>query len=103
MAVRSQVPPAIECDLTLRPDADTVVMLSASWCQYCRAARRFLHREHIKYCEYDIETSTEGRRRYRAQTTHVIPILSLRDQVFIGFDESQITQALIGYGLRGRQ
>lgn len=90
----------IRCGQQLNPDADTVVMLSASWCDYCRQARRFLQGEHIKHCEYDIESDAEGKRRFEAQAVKIIPILTLRDQTFIGFEREQIEQALMARGLR---
>ena len=96
---RSAAP--IRCGQQLTPDADTVVMLSASWCGYCRQARRFLQGEHIKHCEYDIESDAEGRRRFEAQPVKVIPILTLRDETFVGFEREQIEQALMAKGVRG--
>ena len=92
--------PPIRCGQQLQPDADTVVMLSASWCGYCRQARRYLQGEHIKYCEYDIETDAEGRRRFLAQPVKVIPILTLSGETFVGFEREEIEQALVAKGLR---
>ena len=91
----------IRCGQQLNPDVDTVVMLSASWCGYCRQARRYLQQEHIKHCEYDIETDAEGKRRFEAQPVKVIPILTLREQTFVGFEREEIEQALMAKGLRG--
>lgn len=98
--VSQHSPPAVVCDHAQRPTADTVVMLSASWCGYCRAARRFLQGEHIKYCEYDIETDAEGRRRFAAQPVKVIPLLMLGEETFVGFEREQLVQALVAKGLR---
>lgn len=100
MMVTKRSQPAVVCDRAQRPDADTVVMLSASWCGYCRAARRFLQGENIKHCEYDIETDAEGRRRFAAQPVKVIPILTLGEETFVGFEREQIVQALVAKGLR---
>ena len=49
-------PSARFCDIDVRPDADTVVMLSAAWCGYCRRARTWLVANHVRHCEYDVET-----------------------------------------------
>lgn len=98
--VNNRSPEAVRCGQDLTPDADTVVMLSATWCGYCRQARRYLVGEHIKYCEYDIESDAEGRRRFAAQAVKVIPILTLRDQTFVGFEREQIEQALVAKGLK---
>ena len=95
---RAQAP--VRCDRPLPVTADTVVMLSASWCGYCRAARRFLQGENIKHCEYDIETDAEGRRRFAAQPVKVIPILTLGAETFVGFEREQILGALVAKGLR---
>jgi len=91
----------IRCGQELNPDADTVVMLSASWCGYCRKARRYLQGEHIKHCEYDIETNAEGMRRFDAQPVKVIPILTFGGETFVGFERERIEQALVAKGLRG--
>ena len=92
--------PRILCGQQLTPDANTVVMLSASWCGFCRQARIFMHDEHIKHCEYDIETDQEGMRRFAAQPVKVIPILTLGDETFVGFEREQLVQALVAKGLR---
>ena len=100
MMVSNRSQPAVVCDRAHRPDADTVVMLSASWCGNCRAARRFLQGENIKHCEYDIETDAEGRRRFAMQPVKVIPILTLGAETVLGFEREQIVQALVAKGLR---
>ena len=100
MMINSRTPAPIRCDQALTPDADTLVMLSASWCGYCRAARRFLQGEKIEYCEYDIETDAEGRRRFARQPVKVIPILTLGEQTFVGFEREEILVALQARGLR---
>ena len=100
MMVSNRSQPVVVCDRAQRPSADTVVMLSASWCGYCRAARRFLQGENIKHCEYDIETDAEGRRRFAMQPVKVIPILTLGEETFVGFEREQIVQALVAKGLR---
>ena len=96
---RSSVRP-VHCDKDLTPGADTVVMLSASWCQYCAAARRYFVREKIEYCEYDVEQDPEGRRRYARMPVKMIPVLTLGHANFIGFEQEEIEKALQARGLR---
>lgn len=93
-------PTPVRCGHDLTPDANTVVMLSASWCGYCRQARRYFHDENIKYCEYDVENDVEGKRRFAAEPRRVLPILKLHDQTFLGFAREDIEQALAAKGLR---
>jgi glutaredoxin len=100
MMLTNRTPAPVRCERPLQPDADTVVMLSASWCSYCRAARRFLHAEQIKHCEYDIETDAEGQRRYAALPFKAIPVLSLGKETFVGFERARLEQALVAKGLR---
>jgi len=90
----------LRCGRDVQPDADTIVMLSASWCHYCRAARRYLQGEHIAHCEYDIERDAEGQRRYAAMPVKMIPVLTLGDTTFIGFEREEIEKALQARGLR---
>lgn len=92
--------PRLMCEREVMPDANTVVMLSASWCGYCKQARSFMHDEHIRHCEYDIETDQEGRRRFAQQPLKVIPILSLGEQTLVGFEREELEQALMAKGLR---
>jgi len=96
----SRSPPPISCTRT-PPDADTLVMLSASWCGYCRRARAFLHERAIKYCEYDIERTPEGRRLFAAQATQVIPVILVRGDTLVGFNRDEIMQTLAAHGLAG--
>ncbi len=84
----------VQCGRDLAPGPDTVVMLSASWCRYCAGARDFLAAKKISYCEYDIEQSTEGAARYAKAKLGVIPIIYVRDEVLVGFDQNELQQTL---------
>ncbi|MEQ8660150.1 MAG: glutaredoxin domain-containing protein [Gammaproteobacteria bacterium] len=90
---------ALMCERDVVPDADTVVMLSAAWCGYCREARAWLKAEGIRHCEYDVETSVEGRRRFAELPLKVVPAIRIRDDVLIGFNRTEIAQTLAAHGL----
>lgn len=89
----------VMCDVDFAPQADTVVMLSASWCGYCRRAREFLQQREIAHCEYDIETTDEGRRRFSQTPVKVIPIIHIGKDTLVGFDVLELSQTLITNGL----
>lgn len=89
----------IRCGSDLVPDADTVVMLSASWCGYCRQARAWLKAEGIRHCEYDVETTAEGAERFAALPLKVVPAIRIRNDVLIGFNRTEIAQTLMAHGL----
>ncbi len=90
---------ALVCGRDVTPGADTVVMLSASWCGYCRRARAYLHGAGIEHCEYDVETNAEGRRQFDALTVKVVPVIRIRDDVLFGFNRTEIEQSMMAHGL----
>lgn len=89
----------VVCDRDLVPDGDTVVMLSASWCGYCRRARVFMQDEGIRHCEYDVETSAEGRRQFADMSLKVIPVIRVRDDTLVGFSKTELMQTLVAHDL----
>jgi len=91
--------PAVVCDSDRVVDNDTLVMLSASWCGYCRRARNYFHAENIRYCEYDVETNAEGRRQYSALSVKLVPVLKIRGDTLFGFNRDEVQQTLMAHGL----
>ena len=91
----------VRCDVDHVPGADTVVMLSAAWCGYCRRARAWLQSENITHCEYDVETTDRGRELFARVPVKVIPILLIRDDTLVGFDRLEIEQSLAAHGIIG--
>jgi glutaredoxin len=89
----------IVCDQDRVADRNTVVMLSASWCGYCRRARDYMQSVGIAHCEYDVETNPEGRRQFSAMARKVIPVIKIRDDVLIGFDRDALVRALVAHSL----
>jgi len=87
----------VYCDEARAPGRDTVVMLSASWCGYCRAAREFFVREGIRYCEYDVEQSARGAARHRAlarQGVRGVPVILVDGELMVGFRPEDVRTAL---------
>ncbi len=67
-----------------------VILLATQWCGYCRLTRQLLKDNGVKYVEFDIEKSTEGKRRYDEIGGRGVPILVIRGKVFEGYDEAEI-------------
>lgn len=78
--------PTIECNAATLKTKPDVVMLGASWCSFCKQARRYFNANKVSYCEYDIETSTEGARLYKQSDGGAIPILIIDGKKYTGFD-----------------
>ncbi|MGR8946559.1 MAG: glutaredoxin family protein [Gammaproteobacteria bacterium] len=89
----------IFCDPENTGSQPDVIMLSAEWCPYCRRARRFFVEENINYCEHDIENSEAGRDLYAQSEIKVIPIITIKKEVLVGFSRAQILQTLASHDL----
>ncbi|MGB1880127.1 MAG: glutaredoxin family protein [Gammaproteobacteria bacterium] len=92
-------PEPILCGRDVTPGSDTLVMLSASWCGYCRRARDYLQTQAIAHCEYDIDDGAEGRRLFDTLPQRVVPTIRIHDDVLVGFNRAEIEQTLMAHGL----
>jgi len=73
---------------------NAVVLYATEWCGYCRAARRFLQENNIRYVEHDIEKSPDAHRRYRELGGSGVPLLEVNGEVIRGFNPNAIKAAL---------
>jgi len=72
----------------------SVVLLSTSWCPWCRTAREMFRSEGIPYTEYDVETTPKGRELYRRYDGSGVPLIIVNGVVIRGFNKVAIYQAL---------
>ncbi len=81
---------------TEKPKAATnsVIVLSKPGCSYCLRAKQFLDNNSIRYTEYNIKTSSEGRRLFQQHNGRGVPLLLINGNVIRGFDVAQMRQAL---------
>lgn len=84
----------IHCDDEILSSKPDVIMLGTRWCPYCHQARRYLTRNNISYCEYDIERSAEGEKLFNDVNGQAIPVLLIDKYVISGFDEVMLERAL---------
>lgn len=89
--------PSVEpvmCAGELGIKAADVVMLSTSWCRYCRQARGLFVAEQVNYCEYDIEKTTKGAALYQRSQFGAIPVIFVGGETVVGFDREEIVSIL---------
>ena len=87
-------PPPVKCATDVAEESATVVMLSTSWCQYCRRARSYFVDHGVRYCEWDIEQTKRGAELHRQSRLKGVPIIYVGDEVVVGFNRNQIAQLL---------
>jgi glutaredoxin len=61
-----------------------VVVLTTSWCGYCRSLREHLAEIGVPYVDLDVEKTTEGRYAYMAVRGTGVPITVVGNQVIRG-------------------
>jgi glutaredoxin len=89
----------VRCGYDVVAEMADVVMLSASWCRFCRRARGFFAAHGINYCEYDIERSQRGAELYQRSRLGIIPVIYIGDDIIVGFNRDEIAQTLIAQDL----
>lgn len=79
--------------------ASPVVLLSASWCGYCRHLRADLKHWGVTFVEHDVESSDAGARAYELLRGHGVPILLVNDHPIHGYAPSRARELLAEAGL----
>lgn len=74
--------------------SDQVVLFSTSWCGYCRKARQYLNQNGIAHVEYDIEKSSEGKRRFAALGGRGVPLILVGNEQIRGWNPAALKGAL---------
>ncbi len=65
-----------------------MILLTATWCGYCRKQRADFLAAGLAYAEFDVETDQLGRRLYEAlPTPRGVPVIIVADEWKIGYGE----------------
>ena len=80
--------------LTGYAETNEVVLYSTDWCGYCKKARSFFNDNNIKFQEFDIERSDDGRRRYDALGGSGIPLILINGDQVNGYNKAKIIKLL---------
>ena len=81
---------------TQRPKANRndVTVLSTPSCPYCRKAKSFLAKNHVSFTDYNVNSSTEGKRLYRKYGGSGVPIVIINGSVIKGYSAQAMRSAL---------
>ena len=81
-------------------DNKKVIVYSASWCAFCKAAKEYLDKLGVKYNEVDVESSPQaGKEAMEKSGQTGVPVLDIDGTVILGFDRPKIDLALKSAGL----
>ena len=75
-----------------------VVLYTTQRCGYCKKAKQFLGRHNIAYREYDVETSSKGKRDFKRLNGQGVPIILVGKQRMDGFSEGRMAGMLRNAG-----
>ena len=67
-----------------------VVMLSASWCGYCKTLRNDLRAAKVPFKVLDIEETATGRKVADALNVQAVPVTIVDDDVVYGYDPDEV-------------
>lgn len=76
-----------------------VILLSTTWCGYCKLAKAFLEKNNIAYLDVDVEASQEGQQLYSKLNGKGVPIILIGETRINGFSEEAMRRALAKEGL----
>ncbi len=76
------------------PQANEVVIFTTSKCGYCKAAKKYFSKRNIFYKEYNIENSSEGKKKYSKLNANGVPIIIVNGKQINGFNKQAIKNAL---------
>lgn len=72
-----------------------VNIYSTPTCVYCHAAKEFFKEHGVEYEEFNVATNLEKRKEMIEKTGQMgVPVISIGDDVVIGFDEPKIAGLL---------
>jgi glutaredoxin len=78
---------AVSFDRSIFNLGPNVVLYSTEWCGYCDKAKRYFKRKKIRYTEFDIEKSSQGKRQYQKMGATGVPVILVGKQRMNGFSE----------------
>lgn len=69
-------------------DLPAVVLYSAEWCTYCKAAKSYFGSRQVPFIERDIEKSAQAAQAYRRLGGQGLPLITVNQHIIRGFDKA---------------
>ena len=76
------------------PAQKKVVIYTTQRCGYCKKAKAYMRANNIRFTEYDVETTSKGKRDYQRMGGTGVPIIMVGTQRINGFNQSRLARAL---------
>ena len=73
---------------------NSVTILSTPSCPYCKKAKRYLRAKGVAFKDYNINSSSEGKRLYRQYNGNGVPVVIINGTVIRGYSEQAMRSAL---------
>lgn len=67
---------------------EKVIMYSATWCGYCKKARRYFVANQIPFVEYNVDKDRRAKRRYQKLGANGVPVILYKGKRMNGFSET---------------
>ncbi|MFO0685307.1 MAG: glutaredoxin family protein [Sandaracinus sp.] len=94
-------PPAAPMTLATASQSISIEMYSATWCQACQAAHRWMDQEGIAYHTIDVDRQASAQAQLSMLNPHrTLPTFDIDGQVLVGFDQVALTSAIDGAARR---
>lgn len=93
--------PAAPMTLASASQSISIEMYSATWCQACQAAHRWMDQEGIAYHTIDVDRQASAQAQLSMLNPHrTLPTFDIDGQVLVGFDQVALTSAIDGAARR---
>jgi len=76
-------------------ETKNVVIYSTPTCHFCQAAKKFFGENNVEYTEHNVAEDIEKRQEMLEKSGQMgVPVISIGDDMVIGFDENKIRELL---------
>ena len=72
-----------------------VIIYSTPTCHFCQMAKEFFKDNNVEYRDYNVAEDAEKRQEMVEKSGQMgVPVISIDDQIVVGFDENKLKEAL---------